>query len=90
MAYAAARFVDSLIEGAFMKKPVVECAYVESPLAAADGCAFFASAIELGPAGAEKILPIGPLSDYEQGLYKACVEQLKGNIAKGVNFVNQA
>jgi len=34
MAYAAARFVDSLIEGAFMKKPVVECAYVESPLAA--------------------------------------------------------
>nr|AFJ73511.1 malate dehydrogenase [Neocallimastix frontalis] len=90
MAYAAARFVDSLIEGAFMKKPVVECAYVESPLAAADGCSFFASAIELGPSGAEKILPIGPLSDYEQGLYKACVEQLKTNIAKGVNFVNQA
>ncbi|ORX58655.1 malate dehydrogenase [Piromyces finnis] len=90
MAYAAARFVDSLIEGAFMKKPVVECAYVESPLAADDGCAYFASAVELGPAGAEKILPIGPLSDYEQGLYKACVEQLKANIAKGVNFVNQA
>jgi len=90
MAYAAARFVDSLIEGAYMKKPVVECAYVESPLAAADGCSFFASAIELGPSGAEKILPIGQLSDYEQGLYKACVEQLKANIAKGVNFVNQA
>nr|AFJ73510.1 malate dehydrogenase [Neocallimastix frontalis] len=90
MAYAAARFVDSLIEGAFLKKQVVECAYVESPLAVDDGCAFFASAIELGPSGAEKILPIGPLSDYEQGLYKACVEQLKVNIAKGVNFVNQA
>ncbi|ORY10920.1 malate dehydrogenase [Neocallimastix californiae] len=90
MAYAAARFVDSLIEGAFLKKPVVECAYVESPLAVDDGCAFFASAIELGPSGAEKILPIGPLSDFEQGLYKACVEQLKANIAKGVNFVNQA
>lgn len=90
MAYAAARFVDSLIEGAYMKKPVVECAFVESPLAVDDGCSFFASAIELGPSGAEKILPIGPLSNYEQGLYKACVEQLKTNIAKGVNFVNQA
>jgi malate dehydrogenase len=49
MAYAGYRMVDSLIKAAYLgQKGVVECTYVQSDVAKADGVDFFASPVELG------------------------------------------
>ena len=44
---------------------------------AADGVEFFAGPVELGPTGAEKILPLGPMSPFEQELYKAAIGEVR-------------
>jgi malate dehydrogenase len=52
-----------------------------------EGCDFFASLVELGPEGAENILPVGVITAYEQGLIEVCLDDLKKNIKKGREFV---
>jgi len=87
MAYAAAVFTERLLQAADGAKGIVECAYVESPVAAKDGCAFFSSPVLLGPNGVEEIMPLPtPLSAAEQANYDAMIGDLKGQIAKGVEF----
>jgi malate dehydrogenase len=45
--------------------------------------------VELGPQGAVKAINIlGSANDYEKKLLKACYDGLKGNIEKGIEFVN--
>lgn len=56
-------------------------AYVESPHFAKEGAKYFASNVELGPNGVEKILDIGNMSSEEQELLKECLPQLAKNIA---------
>jgi malate dehydrogenase len=51
------------------------------------GVDYFAVPIELGPNGAQKAQGLGPLSEYEQGLLKIAVAELKSNILKGEQFV---
>ncbi|KAI8908586.1 malate dehydrogenase, NAD-dependent [Gorgonomyces haynaldii] len=89
MAQAGARFADSLLRALGGEKGIVEPSFVQSPVAQKDGVEFFATNVELGKDGVEKIHPIGPLSAYEQELYKAVVPELKKNIAKGVEFANK-
>lgn len=84
MAYAGARFVNSLIKGLRGEK-VVECSYVASD--AVKGVEYFSTPIALGPKGVEKILGTGPLSSYEQQLVDASVPELQKNVAKGVKFI---
>ncbi|HDR1343673.1 TPA: malate dehydrogenase, partial [Pasteurella multocida] len=62
MAQAAARFALSLVKG-LNGENVVECTYVEG-----DGkyARFFAQPVRLGKEGVEEILPLGPLSAFEQ------------------------
>lgn len=50
------------------------------------GVDYFAVPVELGRTGAIKAHPVGALSDYETNLLKIAVEELKGNVSKGVNF----
>ena len=88
MAFAGARFTNSLLH-ALNGKRVLEAAFVESPLFKKEGVAFFSSILELGPNGVQKINELGPLSAYEQGLVGKAVEELKGNIRKGVEFVGK-
>lgn len=88
MAYAAAVFTERLLEAAAGKKDVVECAYVESPVAEKDGCAYFSTPIRLGPNGVEEIMPIPDLSPAEQANYDAMIGDLKGQIQKGIDFAN--
>merc|ERR1712106_708303 len=83
MAYAAARFTDSLIKGISGQEGVVECAYVASDLTEAK---YFATPIVLGPAGIEKNLGLGTLSEFEQGLLAAGIPELIGSIKKGEEF----
>nr|ODN92311.1 malate dehydrogenase, NAD-dependent [Cryptococcus depauperatus CBS 7855] len=87
MAYAGARFADSLIRALNGETGVVEPTFVKSPLYASEGVEYFASNVELGTEGVKKILPVGELTADEQELLKACLPDLAKNIKKGVDFV---
>merc|ERR1712228_589774 len=82
MAYAAARFTDSLIKGMSGQEGVVECAYIASVTEAT----YFSTPVVLGPGGVEKNLGLGTLNEFEQGLLAAGIPELKGSIAKGEKF----
>merc|ERR1712096_43338 len=84
MAYAAARFTDSMIKAMSGQEGVVECTYVASDVSEAK---YFATPIVLGPNGVEKNLGLGVLTDFEKGLLEAAVPELQGSIKKGEKFV---
>ena len=84
MAYAAARFTDSLIKAMNGNDGVVECAYVASDITEAP---YFATPILLGKNGVEKNLGLGNLSSFEEGLLKAALPELIKSIKKGEEFV---
>lgn len=86
MAMAGARFAESLLKAAQGEKGVVEPTFVDSPLYKDQGCDFFASMVELGPNGVEKIHPVGKITDHEQKLLDVCLGDLKKNISKGVEW----
>ncbi|KAJ3991221.1 NAD-malate dehydrogenase [Lentinula boryana] len=87
MAYAGAKFTNSLLRGLNGEKGVITPTFVKSPLFADKGIDFFSSPVELGVNGVEKIHPIGPLSAEEEKLLEACLPELKKNIEKGKAFV---
>lgn len=87
MAYAAARFTDSLIKAMNGADGVVECAFVASEVVA--DCPYFATPILLGPNGIKKNLGLGNLSDFESQLLKAAIPELQGSIKKGIAFVEK-
>ena len=84
MAQAAARFARSLVKG-LNGETVVECTYVEG-----DGkyARFFAQPVRLGKEGVEEILPIGPLSEFEQKALDAMLPTLRADIELGEKFIN--
>ena len=86
-AFRPASFGNSLLEAVVGGKKTSECTYVESTVQ--EGVAFFSSRVEFGPSGAEKIHPIGKISDYEKELMSKCIPELQGNISKGVGFVKK-
>lgn len=86
MAMAGARFTESLLKAAQGEKGVIEPTFVDSPLYKDQGVNFFASKVELGPNGTEKIHEVGQINDYEQKLIETCLGDLKKNIAKGMGF----
>jgi len=89
MAYAGAKFTNALLRGLNGEKGVVTPTFVKSDLYADKGVDFFASNVELGVDGVEKIHPIGPVSAEEQKLIDACLPELKKNIEKGKAFASQ-
>ena len=46
--------------------------------------------MRLGPNGAEEVLPIGEITDFEQKGLVECKETLKGSIEKGKKFVQES
>ncbi|MCP9259093.1 malate dehydrogenase [Dirofilaria immitis] len=74
MALAASKFVESLLKGLRNEKSV-QCAYVASN--ACEGVDYFATPLEFGKNGVEKILGMGKLNAYEQGLVDAAIPELK-------------
>ncbi|EGO04214.1 hypothetical protein SERLA73DRAFT_44969 [Serpula lacrymans var. lacrymans S7.3] len=87
MAYAGAKFTNSLLRGLNGEKGVITPTFVKSSLFADQGIDFFSTNVELGLNGVEKIHPIGPLSAEEEKLMEACLPELKKNIEKGKAFV---
>lgn len=85
MAYAGARFVGSLLRALNGEAGVSECAFVESPVASTD---FFASRVELGVEGVEKIHGLGELSAFEKECFDKLIPELQGSIEKGIKFAS--
>jgi len=99
MAYAGAEFAEKIIRAVKGEVGIVTPTFVHftSDKSGAEvvkeelgtsELAFFSCKVELGSTGVEKILPIGEVSSFEEGLIKAAIPELKDNIEKGVAFVN--
>lgn len=84
MAYAGARFVNSILDAMSGEDDVVECAYVKSEETEAK---YFASPIVLGKNGVEKNLGLGKLLEFEANLIKKALPELKASIQKGEDFI---
>lgn len=84
MADAGTRFTLALARG-LAGDENVQCCYV-----AVEGqdTAYFAQPVRLGPNGVEEVLSYGTLSAREQKLRDEMLDTLKGNIDKGIAFVN--
>lgn len=89
MAFAGARFAQSLLKALKGEKNVIEPTFVDSPLFKSEGIEFFSSKVTLGPNGVEEVHDLGKLSPYEEELVTAAKADLKKNIAKGQTFVAQ-
>lgn len=97
MAFAGFRFAEALMKAIQGEKGILEPTFVYLPgisggdevQKAAGGVEFFAVPVELGPSGAVKASnPLASISNAEEKLLEVAVKGLKGNIEKGVDFVN--
>ncbi|EPY30683.1 malate dehydrogenase [Strigomonas culicis] len=86
MAYASAKWSASVLRALKGDRGMVECSLVKSPLMEPK-VEFFASLIALGTEGVERVLPLPPLSPYEEEQLDRCLPDLEMNIRKGVEFV---
>lgn len=86
MAYAAARFADSLLRAMAGQSGIVECAFVASSITEFP---FFASRLLLGTQGVEEFVPLGPMNNLEAANLQAMKEELHSSIQKGVAFANK-
>jgi len=84
MAYAGFLFTENVLK-AMRGEDITQCAYVESDLTDAK---FFASPVKFGKDGVEEILPIGDLSPYEKQWFDKMLPELKKQIKKGEDFIN--
>jgi len=96
MAYAGFRFSEKVLKALGGEKGIVEPTFIYLPgvpggdvIAKETGLEFFSVPVELGKNGAEKAInPLSNIDENEKILLKACLEDLKGNIEKGVTFAN--
>ncbi|KAL6893985.1 hypothetical protein ACP4OV_008083 [Aristida adscensionis] len=86
MAFAAAKFGDACLRAMRGEDGIVECSYVASEVTELP---FFATKVRLGRGGAEEILPLGPLNDFERAGLEAAKKELNESIQKGIGFMNK-
>ncbi|KAK1292889.1 hypothetical protein QJS10_CPB17g02665 [Acorus calamus] len=86
MAFAAAKFADACLRGLRGDAGIVECAFVASQVTELP---FFASKVRLGRGGAEEILPLGLLNEYERAGLEKAKKELSESIKKGVTFITK-
>lgn len=79
MAYAAARFANSLLRAAG-GVDTVECTFVKSDVTSAP---YFSNPILIGKEGVKKNLGLGKLDADEEKRVAACIHELKASIRKG-------
>jgi len=85
MAYAGFLFTENVLKAMKGEEGIVQCAYVESDLTDAQ---YFASPCKFGKNGVEEVMGFGELSPYEQQWFDKMLPDLKKQIQKGVDFVN--
>lgn len=84
MAFAGARFANSLLRGLNGEQNVIECTYVRSDITEAT---YLATPVVLGKNGLEKNLGLPSLNAFEKELLEKAMPELKKNIQKGEEFV---
>ncbi|KAK9908813.1 hypothetical protein WJX75_003241 [Coccomyxa subellipsoidea] len=84
MAYAGALFADACLRGLNGEPDVEEYSFVESNIV--PELTFFSSKVKLGPNGAEKVMGLGELTEFEQASLKDAIPELKASIEKGIEF----
>ncbi|SPP73250.1 malate dehydrogenase, mitochondrial-like [Drosophila guanche] len=86
MAYAAARFVNSLLRGLSGEPDVMECAYVgyKSPC-----LPFFATPLMLSAKGIEQNLGLPHLDDFERQSLEQMLPELEQSIQKGIVYAKE-
>ncbi|ORX68357.1 putative MDH1-malate dehydrogenase precursor, mitochondrial [Linderina pennispora] len=99
MAYAAARFTDSVIR-AINGEDVVEPAFVSldaDPHGAeniralgAGSLEYFAVPVQLGKEGVQRIVPVPSVTPFERKAIGVASAELQKNISKGVSFTQKA
>merc|ERR1711972_315453 len=82
MAYAGARLGKSILAG-LAGQPTVECAYVKSDVTELP---YFTSKVEFGRGGVTRVLPVGPLNEYETKRLAEAKAQLKTEIETGLKY----
>jgi len=82
MAFAGAEFTAAMLR-AMNGSEEKMCSFVESDVTSNS---FFSTYVTLGKDGLTAIHPIGPVTEYEQGLIDAAVPDLAGQADKGVAF----
>lgn len=87
MAYAGAEFASMVARAAKGESGIRACTYVENNLTDAT---FFATPVTLNTEGVGEVHDFGKLSDLEKKNFDAMIPDLKGQIAKGVEFVKNA
>ncbi|XP_024531508.1 malate dehydrogenase, glyoxysomal [Selaginella moellendorffii] len=87
MAYAAAKFADACLRALKGEDGIVECSFVASQVT---DLPYFSSRVKLGRNGAEEILPLGPLTEFERKGLEAMKKELQGSIDKGIQFATSA
>lgn len=83
MARAAEVCANAILKG-LSGAEAVECAYVLTDLV--PGVPYFATRVQFGKGGVEKVMPLGDLNAFERAALETMVPQLKSEIDKGVAF----
>jgi len=100
MAYAGAEFAAKVLRALKGEKGIIAPSYVNLSADKDGGEAlkkdigtdldYFSSNVELGPEGVTKIYPLGHITQEERKLVDASIPELKGNIEKGVSFIESS
>jgi len=83
MAYAGARFTESVLAAIQDGKVVEEYAFVESKLGYAP---FFSSKVSLDKGGVKEVHDVGALDDFEKKLFEEMKPELNAQVEKGIAF----
>lgn len=86
MAFAGARFANSLCKAIKGDSNIIECAYVASNVTKAK---YFSTPVQINKDGVCKNLGLGKLNDFEKKLLEAALPELEKNIKKGEDFINK-
>lgn len=86
MAYASARFVNTLLLGLAGKKAPIEPAYVQSDVTCAK---FFATPLCYGKKGLERNLGLPNLNKCEKQDMEKAIEELNKSIQNGIKFLDK-
>ena len=71
---------EACLRGLSGESDVYECSYVASDVT---DLPYFATKVRLGPSGAEEVMPIGDITEYESEWLAKLKVELKGSIRKG-------
>jgi malate dehydrogenase len=88
VAFAANEFVQRFIAALDGQKGIIENTFIYSE-EWKNLPPYFAGLVELGPKGFQKIHALPTLSSYEAELLEKATDQLKKDIAKGVEFAHK-